>query len=103
MGLPGNGMSWRLICIFYLKAQYPPDLAQLIVAPIKDRLNWYEYCGGDPVNWVDPMGLMYLPEDVDYGQKIVDPLLEKAELLLSMNHKYPIHGGMSCKRRQIRN
>jgi len=25
--------------------------------PLKDQLNWYGYCGGNPVNFVDPSGL----------------------------------------------
>ena len=27
--------------------------------PIKDGLNWYSYCGGNPVMFVDPFGLKY--------------------------------------------
>ena len=26
--------------------------------PAKDGLNWYAYCGNNPVNFVDPWGLM---------------------------------------------
>ncbi len=39
--------------------------------PIKDGLNWYVYCGADPVNFVDPLGLAeFMPlgghhEDMD--------------------------------------
>jgi len=32
--------------------------------PIKDQLNWYGYCGGNPVNFIDPSGLR---EDGPYG------------------------------------
>ena len=27
--------------------------------PIRDGLNWYSYCGGNPVNAWDPSGLEY--------------------------------------------
>ena len=26
--------------------------------PIKDGLNWYAYCGGNPVGFVDPSGMI---------------------------------------------
>ena len=30
--------------------------------PVKDGANWYSYCGNDPVNFVDPLGLVPIPE-----------------------------------------
>ena len=34
--------------------------------PARDGPNWYSYCGGDPVNWVDRLGLTIIPvPDVD--------------------------------------
>ena len=47
---------------------YNPQMMRwLTVDPIKDGLNWYEYCGGDPVNWVDPTGLW--EENIHYGSE----------------------------------
>lgn len=34
--------------------------------PIKDGYNWYRYCGGDPVNFIDPLGLVC-------GEAVADP------------------------------
>ena len=37
---------------------YDPELGRFITEdPIKDGLNWYAYCGNNPVNYVDPTGL----------------------------------------------
>ncbi len=37
---------------------YTARLAQFTtIDPIKDGINWYAYCGNDPVNFVDPLGL----------------------------------------------
>ncbi len=34
--------------------------------PARDGPNWYTYCGGDPVNWVDKLGLENVrPNDID--------------------------------------
>ena len=43
----------------YAQARYYDPVIGRFVAedPIKDRLNWYEYCIGNPVSWVDPRGL----------------------------------------------
>ena len=33
--------------------------------PVKDGLNWYAYCAGNPVNFVDPWGLKTYPKMVE--------------------------------------
>ncbi|WP_408956496.1 RHS repeat domain-containing protein [Natroniella sp. ANB-PHB2] len=38
----------------------PRSMRWLTVDPIQDGLNWYQYVGGDPVNYVDPLGLQLL-------------------------------------------
>ena len=42
----------------YLRARYyDPTLGRFISEdPICDGINWYSYCAGDPVNFVDPWG-----------------------------------------------
>jgi len=43
----------------YLRARYyNPGIGRFISEdPIKDGLNWYVYCGGNPVNFIDPSGV----------------------------------------------
>ncbi len=41
---------------------YDPLIGRFITQdPDRDGLNWYEYCGDDPVNAVDPTGSEQLP------------------------------------------
>lgn len=42
--------------------------------PIKDGLNWYSYCGNNPVSLVDPSGLDYGFDDKEYANKILDQI-----------------------------
>lgn len=44
----------------YLRARYYDSNTGRFTAedPIKDGSNWYSYCGGNPVNFVDPLGLI---------------------------------------------
>ncbi|NDO18557.1 hypothetical protein FMM68_02650 [Lachnospiraceae bacterium MD329] len=35
--------------------------------PIKDGLNWYSYCAGNPVMMIDPSGLSNVPKDLDWN------------------------------------
>lgn len=43
----------------YLRARYydPSDCRFVSEDPICDGVNWYVYCAGDPVNFIDPNGL----------------------------------------------
>ena len=47
---------------YYLRARYyDPHTGRFISEdPIRDGLNWYTYCGGNPVMFVDPWGLDYI-------------------------------------------
>ncbi|MBC6712428.1 RHS repeat-associated core domain-containing protein [Treponema sp. Marseille-Q3903] len=37
---------------------YKPDVARFTTQdPIRDGMNWYAYCGGDPINYIDENGL----------------------------------------------
>ena len=47
----------------YLRARYyAPSIGRFTTEdPIKDGLNWYVYCGNDPVNHIDPTGTVYIP------------------------------------------
>ena len=54
--------------MIYLRARYyDPGLGRFISEdPIKDGVNWYVYCGGNPVNFVDPLGLAAKMTKSDY-------------------------------------
>ena len=45
----------------YLRARYyDPAIGRFTQSdPARDGNNWYVYCGNDPVNKIDPMGLEY--------------------------------------------
>ena len=51
--------------LVYLRNRYyDPELGRFLTQdPIKDGLNWYAYCNGDPVNRIDMLGLYYLETD----------------------------------------
>jgi RHS repeat-associated protein len=74
---PGNvgrfgytGQIWlpELKLWYYKARMYSPTLGRFLQTdPIGygDGMNWYDYVGGDPVNFVDPLGLMALGDDGD--------------------------------------
>ncbi len=43
---------------FAFRDYNPWSMRWMTPDPIKDGLNWYQYCGADPVNWVDLLGLL---------------------------------------------
>ena len=60
---------------FTFRDYNPQSMRWMTEDPVKDGLNWYQYCGGDPVNWVDLLGLC--GEIVETVWKAVpDPLAE---------------------------
>ena len=54
--------------LIYLRARmYNPETGRFINEdPIRDGLNWYVYCGGNPVMFVDPWGMYYIKENYKY-------------------------------------
>jgi len=58
---------------YYAKQRYyDPETGRFNrLDPIMDGLNWYAYCGGDPVNSYDPWGL--------YNERIIDKKIEDME------------------------
>ena len=48
--------------LYYFNARwYDPDTGRFITEdPLEDGLNWYAYCGNNPLRFVDPSGLEYL-------------------------------------------
>lgn len=51
--------------LIYLRARYYDSSIGRFTAedPIKDGMNWYVYCGNNPVKYVDPWGLAVTEED----------------------------------------
>ena len=50
--------------IYLRNRYYAPSNGRFITEdPIKDGLNWYAYCGGNPSKYIDPSGLYYLEKD----------------------------------------
>ena len=50
--------------LIYLRNRYYDSSTGRFITedPAKDGVNWYSYCGGDPVNAVDPWGLADVPQ-----------------------------------------
>ena len=62
----------------YLRARYySPEIQRFISEdPIKDGINWYAYCGNNPVNCSDPLGLIALESIM---QNILNSLFSNSE------------------------
>ena len=78
--------------LIYLRARmYDPGTGRFINEdPIRDGLNWYVYCAGNPVMFVDPWGLEYLvvsgsEEDSRYKYNFVETAIKKINDLKSLN------------------
>ena len=50
----------------YLRNRYYDNASGRFISedPVRDGLNWYSYCGGNPIDLIDPMGLF------DYNTKL---------------------------------
>ncbi|MDO5398912.1 MAG: RHS repeat-associated core domain-containing protein [bacterium] len=71
--------------LMYLRNRYyDSSMGRFITEdPVKDGLNWYSYCGGNPIMLVDPVGLYYLEKDED-GQ--VYAVIEDGDTLSSISY-----------------
>ena len=54
--------------------------------PIKDGLNWYSYCGGNPVSFVDPSGLIGIKPDGSIYMDENDTETDRELLQLKINY-----------------
>jgi RHS repeat-associated protein len=53
----GKVLSEDIGLIYFGVRWYDPEVGRFItVDPADDGGNWYEYCGNDPINYVDPEG-----------------------------------------------
>ena len=59
--------------LIYLRNRYYYNQTGRFITedPIKDGLNWYSYCGNDPINNVDPWGLKSKGSVIGWGSKSV--------------------------------
>ena len=51
--------------LIYLRNRYyDPSIGRFITEdPARDGLNWYVYCANNPINFIDPLGLVLTPEE----------------------------------------
>ena len=66
--------------------------------PVKDGANWYSYCGGNPVGFVDPLGLVptYIyvsSNDGTRNQRITDYYAGSKGLMANLNQIINAYGG----------
>ena len=82
--------------LIYLRNRYyDPAIGRFITEdPAKDGLNWYAYCGNNPINCVEPWGLEYLVVsgsenntifDRRYKYNFIEPAIKKLKELKGLN------------------
>ena len=77
------------------------ETALITQDPIRDGLNWYAYCNGDPLNFIDPNGLFSLINKIassKFAQNSVDKMqatIDAAEL--------KIKNGKNLTKKEIKN
>ena len=97
-GFTGQRFEPELRMYSFAYREYNPvSMRWMTEDPIKDGLNWYQYCGSDPVNWVDLFGLCKQDDFEDPRGKIVKI---DTELGVAINERgemyswHPITGGV---------
>jgi RHS repeat-associated protein len=71
VGFTGQRFEAEVGVYGFAYRDYDPVVKRwMTVDPIKDGLNWYQYCSSDPVNFIDPLGLD-LATAVKEGGKIL--------------------------------
>ncbi|MCX7098979.1 MAG: DUF6531 domain-containing protein [Methylococcales bacterium] len=74
---PGQYFDAETGLHYNMTRYYSPRLGRYIQSDrigLAGGLNTYGYVGGDPVDWVDPLGLFALPLVIPIGQTIVDAI-----------------------------
>jgi RHS repeat-associated protein len=75
----------------YLRARYyNPETGRFgSEDPIKHRLNWYVYCGNDPIEYVDPSGLSFWSSLWDTAKNTVNKVVGAAKNARPAHIKLP--------------
>ena len=77
--------------LIYLRNRYYDSSTGRFITedPAKDGVNWYSYCGGDPVNMVDPSGMYDRNEAVKYAMKysVLSKKMSGNSCLMIKNHQ----------------
>jgi len=79
--------------LYYAKARmYSADDKRFTsIDPIKDGLNWYEYCKGNPNRYTDPRGLMHSPSSPGYFEERERILMGEENVVRDEKEKfYPV-------------
>jgi hypothetical protein len=63
------------------------------VDPIKDGVNWYVYCGNNPLRYVDPDGLMSLDVNVEVKQKTSSKVKQAVSIVTAVAIAEPTCAG----------
>ena len=73
--------------LIYLRNRYyDSSMGRFITEdPIKDGLNWYSYCGGNPVVFVDPLGLFDYNSQLKYEPNTYNPDVKTLQNELAWN------------------
>mgnify|MGYP004711899433 CR=1 FL=1 len=73
----GEYYDEELDSVYLRNRYYQPASGRFINEdPIKDGLNWYSYCGGNPVMMVDPSGLDFGFDDEEYANSMLQHINE---------------------------
>ncbi len=95
--------------LYYLRNRYyDPTTGRFTQEdPAKDGLNWYVYCGNNPVNFVDPWGLdpgdIFSSADeaaIDAGKYLMKLTLDKISVYYdeeTVGYIYAVEGGYTYK------
>ena len=74
--------------MYYLRNRfYDPSIARFISEdPIQDGINWYAYCGGNPIAFVDPSGLFGKNTKLSYNQNHSPDVVKLQKQLVALGY-----------------
>lgn len=83
---------------YYLRARYyTPGVGSFTQEdPVMDGLNWYGYCAGNPVRFVDPSGLFGSNTKLSQSQRYNPDVVTLQRQLVSLGYLDMSEGGWGC-------